>query len=748
MLAYSQIAISPSSPVVNAGGSIKITADRPVTFSLSGTGSISGSVATSTTFKAPNIAPQHVLNGCMVLPSDSVFNTRIDSLPLDPNSSTYAPYLSVVGIWFDYQWGTNAIDNSVAAAPQTFFYTSAYNGTNFQIPTVNKKRENGTYATDGNNDHHVLSVNHQTCQFYETYQDGGGNPYCPTCTANSGYTYNSSSYSQPYDGTTDAAGLPLAPLTVHLSEILSGQINHALRFTTCLGCISNQSQWPATGSTGAQPGAPPMGARFRLQASFDITPYPPAVQVILRALQQYGMILADVGSEGHISLASDVTENPAIVQALNAVGGQIGYTNFEVVDETSLMVNGASHQVNPNNPYVKPANYASLTVIDAANPLNRVSVPIVIQPILIGTPDPVIVVQAGTPAFNIPYWVNNATNRAVTWSISPSTGAGTISSSGAYTAPATFNGLTQTATITATSAQDPSSSTSIQVTLVQPGQIRIDSGSSVSTYDDMGNVWLPDLGFETGSYSTENDYYGSNGEYNVMPNSLIWQTSMHTWGDDIVYRFHVPNGNYKIGIMNCMPNGSGTYDPTYTFDNGLDLGPVNLWGQQQIGAHNLDFGMLTNHQARTPATVYIPATVKDTNLMISMRVITNQFGHTMPFINGLTITPDTSTPHFSIDTQAQSTVPVGGTLQMYMINWYSKEVSYNWTMKRGSGTDSKGLFVAPATLAAPQLNQPYVTGNATSMTTQTNLTVTPAATPSMQKSAARKTVQLQFKRTN
>lgn len=471
-----------------------------------------------------------------------------------------------------------------------------------------------------------------------------------------------------------------------------------------------------------------MGARFRLKSSFDISAYPPAAKVILRALQQYGMFLADVGSEGHITLSSDVTENPAIVSVINSLGGQISYTNLEAVDESSLVASQNSNRVNPSNPYVRPANYASLTIMDATNPANRVVVPIVIQPVMIGTPDPAIVVQAGTPAFNVPYWVTGASNGGVTWSISPATGAGVISSTGAYTAPTSISGLTQAAIITATSVQDPSASTSIALTLIPAGQIRIDSGSAFATVDDSGKPWLPDLGFETGSYSTTNDIYGSNGEYDHMPNALIWATSSHTWGDDIVYRFHVPNGNYKVTVMNAFPNGSGTYDPTYTFDNGLDLGPLNIWGQQQIGAHNLDFGMLTNHQARTPASVDLPATVKDTTLTIALRVITNQYGHSIPFINGLVITPDTSAPHIAIDTQAQTTVPAGGSLQLYLVSWYSSDVSAYWKVTKGSGTMNGALYVAPSNVPSTQINTVSATGYSTYKSAFVNVSVPSSGT--------------------
>ncbi len=48
-----------------------------------------------------------------------------------------------------------------------------------------------------------------------------------------------------------------------------------------------------------------MGARFRLKASFDISGFSATNQVILTALKQYGMMLADNGSAWFISGAPD-----------------------------------------------------------------------------------------------------------------------------------------------------------------------------------------------------------------------------------------------------------------------------------------------------------------------------------------------------------------------------------------------------------------------------------------------------------
>ena len=99
----------------------------------------------------------------------------------------------------------------------------------------------------------------------------------------------------------DAAGLPILPGLVKYDEVMSGQIKHAIRMT------APQTQdnfiWPARheASSLTGPQYPPMGQRFRLQASFDVTPFPSDVQVILNTLKTYGAILADNGSSWYLT---------------------------------------------------------------------------------------------------------------------------------------------------------------------------------------------------------------------------------------------------------------------------------------------------------------------------------------------------------------------------------------------------------------------------------------------------------------
>ena len=112
-----------------------------------------------------------------------------------------------------------------------------------------------------------------------------------------------------------------------------------------------------------------MGQRFRLKADFDVTGFSPEVQVILRALKKYGMILADNGSAWYISGAPDPRwYNDPLVSELREVKG----SDFEAIDESYLMVDPDSGQAKQTIPDTQPptvptnlaATVVSLSQID------------------------------------------------------------------------------------------------------------------------------------------------------------------------------------------------------------------------------------------------------------------------------------------------------------------------------------------------------------------------------------------------
>ena len=74
-----------------------------------------------------------------------------------------------------------------------------------------------------------------------------------------------------------------------------------------------------------------MGLRLRLKASFDLSPYTGPSLVILTAMKQYGIILADNGSNWFITGDSDDGWTP-LMDGINATFGQVHGSDFEAVE--------------------------------------------------------------------------------------------------------------------------------------------------------------------------------------------------------------------------------------------------------------------------------------------------------------------------------------------------------------------------------------------------------------------------------
>jgi hypothetical protein len=188
----------------------------------------------------------------------------------------------------------------------------------------------GPYA-DG--DRHVLVLDADNQKLYELYNavkqpDGSWN-------AGSGAIWDLTSNKLRPAGWTsaDAAGLPILPGLARYDEIVGeGVLDHALRFT--VSETQRKYLYPAThyASSSTDPALPPMGLRVRLKAGFDISGFPPEVQVILRGLKKYGMMVADNGSDWYVGGAPDSRWNDDALHTLARVAG----SDFEVVDSRAL----------------------------------------------------------------------------------------------------------------------------------------------------------------------------------------------------------------------------------------------------------------------------------------------------------------------------------------------------------------------------------------------------------------------------
>ena len=288
---------------------------------------------------APARTQPPVIADCHVLPPDNIWNRRIDHLPLDPNSDQYVATIGADKPLVP-DFGAGLFQRGPIGIP--FVVVSSQPAVPIVFTDYGDESDPGPYPVppqapieggpQSKGDRHVLTLDRDHCILYELFNafpqsDGSWK-------ASSGAVFNLASNALRPAGwtSTDAAGLPVVPGLVRYDEAAAGAIHHAIRFTV------PQSRrayvWPAThfASSLTDPKYPPMGQRFRLRADFDLSGFSPLNQVILRALQQYGMLLADNGSSWFISGAPDDRWNNDNLRELRRVHG----SDFEAVDSSSL----------------------------------------------------------------------------------------------------------------------------------------------------------------------------------------------------------------------------------------------------------------------------------------------------------------------------------------------------------------------------------------------------------------------------
>ena len=272
---------------------------------------------------------------CALFPKDSIWNTRIDDLPVHPKSGVWLQTMKASTTNLhpdfgppDYGLPFDVVSDRHETVRVSFYYADESDQVLYPFGPKTPI-ENGS-------DRHALMVNKDTCTLYELY-DADWNHGHPT--AGSGAVWDLSSNTLRPDGWTsaDAAGLPILPGLVRYDEVAAGSIRHAIRFTTEL--TRSTHLWPArhdAGSANAQ--YPPMGARFRLKAGFDLSGFRAKARVILRAMKRYGLILADNGANWFFQGAEDSRWGNRLLDQLKSVPAAA----FEAVDVSSCMLDADS----------------------------------------------------------------------------------------------------------------------------------------------------------------------------------------------------------------------------------------------------------------------------------------------------------------------------------------------------------------------------------------------------------------------
>ena len=276
---------------------------------------------------------------CRVLPADNIWNTDISRLPVDRHSDTWLKSMHA---------RTTLLHPDFGRAPYGFPFVVVGDGHATRHIRFHYARESdpGPYPFGKNTpieggqnsrgDRHALMINRDTCTLYELYAAywNGGDPK-----AGSGAVFHLGSNALRPDTWTsaDAAGLPIFPGLVRYDEVAAGAIRHAIRFT--VDCTSDRHVWPARhdAATGGS-SCPPMGARFRLRAGYDVSHYGPKARVILQAMKHYGMIVADNGSDWFFQGTKDSRWTDALLDQLK----RIPASKFVAVDTSSCMVRRGS----------------------------------------------------------------------------------------------------------------------------------------------------------------------------------------------------------------------------------------------------------------------------------------------------------------------------------------------------------------------------------------------------------------------
>ena len=283
-----------------------------------------------------NLGQSASLNGFVPFKSDNLWNQDISSAPVDPNSAAIISFIgSGIGLHPDFGSGLYngssigipylVVGSQQAVLPIVF---TAYGDESDPGPMpIPVTADIEGYPAPGNGDRHVLVLDNNNCWLYELYSSY---PNAASWNAGSAAIWDLTADEQrPYTWTSaDAAGLPIFAGLARYDEVAAGQINHALRFTlqsSRAAFVPPASHWAANSSNA---NAVPMGMRLRLKASFDISSFSTANQVILTALKKYGMIMADNGSSMYISGAPDDNWNNDDLHNL----GSVTAADFDVIE--------------------------------------------------------------------------------------------------------------------------------------------------------------------------------------------------------------------------------------------------------------------------------------------------------------------------------------------------------------------------------------------------------------------------------
>lgn len=289
-----------------------------------------------------------------LFPPTNWWNLDVSKAPLDPASSAYISFIGTTrrlhpdfggdvsaGSVQNYGFPYVVVDGALARRAVQFKYADESDGVNhttgaslpfYPIPDEAIAQAHwieggdpGNVDRRGSQDRHLLIVdrdNHHLYELYNVFYDGS------QWHAGSGAFFDLGSSTRRPNGWTsaDAAGLAILPGLVRYDEAFgTAEITHAFRVTVR---ATNGFVFPASHVAGSTTGALPMGARLRLKPSRNLSTFTPQAQRIFRAMQRYGLIVADNGSDMYVSGTYDTRWDNGV---LNPAFGALTAADFEVI---------------------------------------------------------------------------------------------------------------------------------------------------------------------------------------------------------------------------------------------------------------------------------------------------------------------------------------------------------------------------------------------------------------------------------
>jgi hypothetical protein len=319
-------------------------------------------------------------HGMTYFPSDHIWNVPVDNLPVKSVGSTWIKNLITYSVtkcggaswckgYEDNAWvydkiPINYVDSQTPHVPVAFRENGPPNGNSDWIDapvTATSKVQ-----TD-NSDRHMIIVDTDEHKVYEFYQmiNKGGNSW--SCSGEfvwdlNGYRIQPNDVLHPPYGlaSINAAGVPQIAGMVKYDEVHAGAVEHAVGGVIVQ--INYSVTWPGSHKPPENNQAwshsgeyPDYSQRMRLKDSVNISSFGPEAKVVATALKKYGVIIMDRGSQG-VSLNIEKDNRFSSLSDLHT----LSLTDFEFVDESSLMINTSTAQARTGlyvvTPTVTPAD--------------------------------------------------------------------------------------------------------------------------------------------------------------------------------------------------------------------------------------------------------------------------------------------------------------------------------------------------------------------------------------------------------